>query len=85
VKGDGPLAAALVLGPFTTGVLSALVTAAALFAFEKTRRFGSVLLGVRLAFDRVRFGAELLDSLRVKKREALGEQALERLPGLRGQ
>lgn len=45
----------------------------------------TVVLGVRLAFDRVRFGAELLDSLRVKRREALGEQALERLPGLRDQ
>jgi putative membrane protein len=45
----------------------------------------AVVLCVRLAYDRVAFGRELGDSLRVKQREALGEQALERLPGLRDQ
>jgi hypothetical protein len=38
---------------------------------------------VRLAYDRVAFGRELWESLRVKQREAMGEQALERLPGFR--
>ena len=46
VAGDGPLAVPLVLGLGTTALLAALVTGAATLAFEKTRRFGSVLLGV---------------------------------------
>jgi len=45
----------------------------------------TVVLLVRLAYDRVAFGRELWESLRVKHHEAMGEQALERLPGLRGQ
>jgi putative membrane protein len=46
VQGDGPLALPLVLGLGTTAVLAALVTGGAWFAYQKTRRFGSVLLGV---------------------------------------
>jgi putative membrane protein len=45
----------------------------------------AVVLLVRLAFDRAAFGRELRESLRVKQRQAMGEQALERLPGLRDQ
>ena len=45
----------------------------------------TVVLAVRLAYDRVGFGRELRESLRVKQREVMGEQALERLPGLRDQ
>ncbi len=45
----------------------------------------AVVLFVRLAYDRVAFGRELWESLRVKRREVMGEQALERLPGLREQ
>jgi len=45
----------------------------------------TVVLVVRLAYDRVGFGRELRESLRVKQREVMGEQALERLPGLRDQ
>jgi putative membrane protein len=39
----------------------------------------AVVLGVRLAYDRARFGAELRQSLRVKKHEVMGEVALDRL------
>ena len=46
VEGDGPLAVPLVLGLGTTAVLAALVTGGAWLAYEKTRRFGGVLLGV---------------------------------------
>ena len=45
----------------------------------------TIVLGVRLAYDRVAFGRELRESLRVTQREVMGEQALERLPGLRDQ
>jgi putative membrane protein len=45
----------------------------------------SVVLVVRLTYDRAGFGRELRESLRVKQREVMGERALERLPGLRDQ
>jgi putative membrane protein len=43
----------------------------------------AVVFAVLLAYDRARFLRELRESLRVKKPGVLGEQALERLPGLR--
>jgi putative membrane protein len=46
VEGNGPLAIPLVLGLGTTAVLASLVTGAAVVAYQKTRRFGYVLLGV---------------------------------------
>jgi putative membrane protein len=45
----------------------------------------SVVLGVRLAYDRRRFGSELRESLRVKTHEVMGEAALERLSTPRDQ
>jgi putative membrane protein len=45
----------------------------------------AVVLLVRLAYDRADFGRELRESLHVKQREVMGEQALERMPGLRDQ
>ena len=42
----GPLSVPLVLGLQTTALLAALVAGAAAWAYQKTRRFGFVLLGV---------------------------------------
>jgi putative membrane protein len=46
IRGDGPLAAPLVLGPWTIYALAALVAAGAWRGYEKSRRFGGVLLAV---------------------------------------
>ncbi len=45
----------------------------------------TVILGVRLLYDRAGFGRELRESLRVKQHEVMGERALGALPGLRDQ
>ncbi len=46
IRADGPLAVPLVLGPWTMYALAALAAAGAWRAYEKSHRFGGVLLAV---------------------------------------